>query len=494
MFIVEFTANNATWVNIVLGMIIIYLGRNRPARSTVMWLMVLALFPVFGFFAYLFLGANTRKTHMFQIKEDADMAIGALVEDQNTYLSEVQIPYLKDESAYRDSDLSQDFENYNELMAINLNASRAFITDNNAVTAFTDGRKIFEALLSDIDRAQRNIEIEYYIVKSDGLGQEVIRHLIRAARRGVHVRFLTDGIGCRKLTNESFRQMHQAGIETAIFFPSLIRFVNFRLNYRNHRKLCSIDDTIAYIGGFNIGDEYIGKDPKFGYWRDTHLRIEGDAVGNIKLRFTQDWCYASGQNIQDQSDFTYKGRPVIGHIPCQMIASGPDTRLHNIQLAMVKMIASAKHRVDIQTPYFIPTAPLIDAIIMAIQVGVEVNLMIPSKRDHPIVFPATLSYAGQMMKEGAHIYAYTGGFLHSKMLLVDDACCMVGSANMDERSFYLNFEASEIVYSKKITEDLRRAFEEDIENSVYLTPEVYAQRPLTLKIAEPVCRLFGPIL
>lgn len=131
---------------------------------------------------------------------------------------------------------------------------------------------------------------------------------------------------------------------------------------------------------------------------------------------------------------------------------------------------------------------------MAIQVGVEVNLMIPSKRDHIIVFPATLSYAGQLIKEGANVYAYTGGFLHSKALLVDDACCMVGSANMDERSFHLNFEASEIVYSKKVTEHLRESFEEDIKQSVRLTPEVYAQRPLSLKISEPVCRLFGPIL
>ncbi len=494
MFEVEFIVNNAYWINILLGIIIIYLGRNRPARSTVMWLMVLALFPVVGFLGYLLLGANTRKAQMFEIKGDADMAITALVEDQNDYLSEVQIPYIDEGSSYRDSDLSQDFENYNELMAINLNASRAYITDNNAVTVFTDGRKKFDALIADIDRAEHNIEIEYYIVKSDGLGREVIAHLIKAARRGVHVRFLTDGIGCRKLSRTAIRKMNEAGIETAIFFPSLIRFVNFRLNYRNHRKLCSIDDAIAYIGGFNIGDEYIGKDPKFGYWRDTHLRIEGDAVGNIKLRFTQDWCYASGQDIKEQSDFAYKGRPVAGHIPCQMIASGPDTHLHTIQLAMVKMISSAKHRIDIQTPYFIPTAPVIDAIIMAIQVGVEVNLMIPSKRDHIIVFPATLSYAGQLIKEGANVYAYTGGFLHSKALLVDDACCMVGSANMDERSFHLNFEASEIVYSKKVTEHLRESFEEDIKQSVRLTPEVYAQRPLSLKISEPVCRLFGPIL
>lgn len=494
MQIAEFVADKATLINIVLGLIIIYLGRDRPARSTVMWLMVLVLFPIVGFIAYLLLGADRRRAYMFQSKKDADIAIRALVEEQNAFLSEVQIPYVQERKGARDSDLSQDFEDYNELMAINLNSSGAYITDNNDVSVYTDGKKKFRALINDIYAAKRNIEIEYYIIKSDGLGMEVIRALMDAARRGVHVRFLTDGIGSRDLSRKVMREMQEVGIETAIFFPSVIRILNFRPNYRNHRKLCSIDDTIAYIGGFNIGDEYIGKSRKLGYWRDTHLRIVGDAVSHIKLRFTQDWCYASGQNIYDQSDFTYKGEAVAGHIPCQMIASGPDTRLHTIMLAMVKMISSAKHRVDIQTPYFIPTASLIDAIIMAIQVGVEVNLMIPSKRDHPIVYPATLSFAGQILKEGANIYSYTGGFLHSKLILVDDACCMVGSANMDERSFFLNFEASEIIYSKKVTEELREAFENDVKQSIQLTPEVYANRSLLLKISEPICRLFGPVL
>lgn len=473
------------WINALLAIVIIYAGRKRPARSTMMWLMVLALFPVIGFFPYLLLGRDTRKANVFRLKQGQDLAIREVIRTQKGTLSELP-------DFFADSEERVLLEEIREIAILNLNNSNAVISADNEVRVFTDGRKKFDALIEDIDRAQRTVELQYYIFKSDGLGTQVMTHLVAAAERGVRVRFLTDGLGCRRLCKADLREMRAAGIEVAIFSPSLFKVINFRMNYRNHRKLVVIDDVISYIGGFNVGDEYLGKDARFGYWRDTHLRIVGSAAQAIKMRFLQDWYYASGQDPSMEPDFQISEGP--GEIPCQMISSGPDTKKKNIKLAMVKMINQANRRIDIQTPYFIPDPSFQEAMTIALQQGVEVNIMIPNQPDHPIVYPATLSFVSDLIAEGAHVYRYEGGFLHSKVLLVDEIYSLVGSANVDERSFSLNFEASEMVYSSEVNQILRQAFEQDQANSTLITPERWAKRPLRYKILSPVCRLFAPIL
>lgn len=472
------------WTNWILMLIIVYLNRRRPSRSTMMWIMVLALFPILGFIPYLMMGQDTRRRKMFQTKTSMDMRV--------LERALVQWDAVQRKDPANDDGRMQD---YVELMRLNISTGLADLSGDNEVRVFTDGATKFDALIRDIEAAQDEINLQYYILKSDQLGSRLIAALIRAAERGVRVRVLTDGIGGRGLDPVAQKAMRTAGIRLGIFFPSFLKVINLRINYRNHRKIVVIDDAVGYIGGFNVGDEYVGKDPKFGYWRDTHLRIRGSAVADLKLRFLQDWNYVTNEEEDPASELRMpKAHPGEGEVLCQLISSGPDTPLANIKFAMLKMIASANDRIYIQTPYFIPDISMYEALVIAIQQGVEVNLMMPDRPDHPVVYPASLSFAGDLIRAGANVYRYDGGFLHSKVIVVDDYIAMVGSCNMDERSFSLNFEASEVLYSPEVNRTLREAFEEDIKRSTLLTLDLYEHRPLSLKIKEPICRLFAPIL
>ncbi len=470
------------WMNIILAIAIIYMNRYRPARSTTLWLMIMALFPIVGFIPYLLLGRDTRRRRKFYEKNTMDMRI-----------MEQALVDFDDIRRKQELDDAGRFQDYMELVAINARTGRTELSEGNRVQIFTDGRSKFDALIADIDAATQEINLQYYILKSDALGYELIHALMRAVSRGVHVRVLSDGIGVRSLSRRAQKEMRQSGIEFGIFFPSVLRYINLRLNYRNHRKIVVIDNAIGYIGGFNVGDEYVGRSPRFGPWRDTHLRIEGLAVASMKLRFLQDWYYVLGTDPAQEPAFTPR-RPENGDVFCQLVSSGPDTALANIKFSMLKMISAANKAIYIQTPYFIPDQSIYEALVLAIQQGVEVNLMIPDRPDHPVVYPATMSFAGELIHAGAKVYRYERGFLHSKVLIIDDVASLVGSCNMDERSFSLNFESSEFLLSPEVNAQLRAAFQKDIEFSTLLTPELYQQRSLLMKLKEPVCRLFAPLL
>lgn len=475
-------AQNSLWINIVLALIIIYSNRRRPPRSTMLWVMMIAIFPIIGFFPYLLLGQDTRRRKLFHQKEslDVDVLQHALIKwDEAT----THVP-LEDEGRFQD---------YLELIRPNVRTGLTNLSGDNEVEAIFDGRTKFMRLIRDIDEAQEEINFQYYILKSDNMGSIVIEALMRAARRGVTVRVLTDGVGGRDLSKEMRRMMQEVGIQIGIFYPSFLRYINLHLNYRNHRKIVTIDERIGYIGGFNVGDEYIGRYSRFGYWRDTHLRIVGSAVADLKMRFLHDWSFVRGEPESAQCEVTAHPSEK-GDAFCQLVYSGPDTPLANIKLSMLKMIASADDVIYIQTPYFIPDQSIFEALVLALQQGVEVNLMIPNRPDHPVVFPATMSFAGALLRAGANVYRYEKGFLHSKVMIIDDYVALVGSCNVDERSFSLNFEASELIYSPKINAALKRAFQEDIRVSTLLTPSVYASRGIMLKIKEPICRLLAPLL
>lgn len=469
-------------INFILILVIIFWGRNRPARSTMMWVMVLSLLPIVGFFFYILIGADTRRSNMFRLKESQDDQIRELTAQQVAEIEEVNMTFS-----------GSFYEDYFELATFALNVDHSVITYQNNWQLFFDGQEKFDSLCDDIDHAKESICFQYYIISSDDLGKKVLHHLILAAQRGVKVRFLVDAFGGRDLRDKDMRAMEAYGIEVAVFFPAILKHINLRLNYRNHRKLVIIDDHIGYIGGFNVGDEYLGKKKRFGYWRDTHLRIEGEGTAELKIRFLQDWYHASGNDPEEEPEIQM--RPYVGgDTPMQLITSGPDTTYDNIKYAMMKMISIAKHSIIIQTPYLVPDVAVMDTLLLAMNQGVEVNIMIPDKPDHPIIYWATTSYAGELLKHGAKVYRYENGFLHAKVMIVDDILSMVGSANLDERSFSLNFEASEIIYSYELNLELREQFAIDVENSTLLTQEMYEKRSLAQKIREPISRLFSPLL
>lgn len=465
-------------INIILGISIIFLERKN-ASSTWAWLMVLLFIPVGGFILYIIFGKPISKGRIFIWDSKSRLGLKAAVQAQ---LRELE----KDQLQYRDEDIA-DYEN---LIYLNLRTDTALFSQDNAVDVMLDGKEKFDRLLQDLRRAKDHIHLIYYIVRDDELGRQLAEVLIKKANEGVIVRFLYDAMGSRSLGKKYINRLRAAGVEIEAFFPAKI--FNFKINYRNHRKLAIIDGKIGYIGGFNIGDEYLGKDKKFGYWRDTHLIVKGSAVEQMQTRFILDWNQASKNDILHKD--RYYQATASGHAGIQIVSSGPDQELEQIKNAYIKLIMEAKDSIYIQTPYFIPDDSVRDALRIAALSGVDVKVMIPNKPDHPFVYWATLSYSGDLLEAGGEVYIYQNGFMHAKQIIVDGKIATVGTANIDVRSFRLNFEVNAFIYDKKITKELEQAFHDDIKLSTQMTKKLYAKRSLGIRFKESISRLLAPVL
>jgi|MGYP000603443769 cardiolipin synthetase len=297
------------------------------------------------------------------------------------------------------------------------------------------------------------------------------------------------------MKNRDWERLEKEGIQVAEFFPALLGQLQLRVNYRNHRKIVVIDGRVGFVGGFNVGREYLGRDKKFGYWRDTHLCIEGAAVTSLAVRFVLDWNYAAKENLfLEDSLFEIPQYTRNGRDPVQIISSGPDSKTKMIHDNYLRLIHRAQDHVYIQTPYFIPDDSILDALKIAAKSGVDVRIMIPCKPDHPFVYWATYSYIGEMVAAGAKCYVYNNGFLHAKTLSIDGMVACVGTANMDFRSFGLNFEVNAVIYSERTVQRLERAFENDMTLCTQVTRKVYDERGLVIKAKEQFSRLLSPLL
>lgn len=387
-----------------------------------------------------------------------------------------------------------DASHYKELIIMHLHNNHAVLTQDNKVEIFNDGRKKFHALLQDLENAKDHIHIQYYIFRLDHLGKEIYELLLTKAKQGVKVRILYDDTGSRSLRKSHFKELIELGGRVEAFFPAILPLINPRMNYRNHRKIVVIDGRIGYIGGFNVGDEYLGLNKRFGYWRDTHLRIEGSAVHPLQTRFILDWNQASAEHDIEYSDVFFPAIPMKGSVGLQIVSSGPDSDWEQIKNGYLKLIMMAKKYIYIQTPYFIPDASFMDTLRIACLSGIDVRIMIPNKPDHIFVYWATYSYVGELIKAGAKIYIYENGFLHTKMIVIDDEASTVGTANIDVRSFKLNFEVNAFIYDRETSHELAELFEEDMKLSTQLTWEIYEHRSRMIKFKESLARLLSPIL
>lgn len=466
--------------NITLGISIIFLER-KDASATWAWLMVLLFIPIFGFFFYLIFGKPISNRRIFTWDTKSRLGVKTAVQAQLRALEEGRFEF-KDE----------DIAGYEDLFYLHLRSDDSIFTQENQVDIFTDGVKKFNALIQDLEKATDHIHLLYYIIRDDQLGKRIADVLIMKAHEGVEVRLLYDDMGSRSLGRKYIKRLRHAGAYVESFFPPKIPKINFKINHRNHRKLAIIDGQTGYIGGFNIGDEYLGENKKFGYWRDTHLRIEGDAVRNMQTRFILDWNQASRNHIGYENRF-YDAVPK-GDVGVQIVSSGPDSDWEQIKNGYIKMIMSAKKYIYIQTPYFIPDESLRDALRIATLSGVDVKIMIPNKPDHPFVYWATLSYIGDLLEAGADVYIYQNGFLHAKTIVVDGNIASVGTANIDVRSFRLNFEVNAFLYDKTITQQLVDAFNEDVLLSTQMTKKLYDKRSLGIRFKESISRLISPVL
>ncbi len=474
--------DHLVFINILFSIIIIFFQRKEPTTVWA-WLLVLYFIPILGFILYLMLGQDYRKDRMFKMKGiEGDVKSAVRKQEESIYRKKLRM---------RDPEMNR----FQSLILYNLNEEESVITDNNDVRVYTDGREKFNALITEMEHAVNYIHIEYYIIRNDELWAEIEEVLVRKVKQGVEIRVLFDSMGCREMHKKDWKRMEAAGIKVAEFFPAILGKLQLRINYRNHRKIVVIDGRIGFVGGFNVGREYLGLSEKFGYWRDTHLCIEGSAVTTLAMRFVLDWNYASKENLfledrlYDIPVYVRNGKDAV-----QIISSGPDSKSKGVRNNYLRLISMAKDHIYLQTPYFIPDDSIWDALRIAARSGVDVRIMIPCMPDHPFVYWATYSYIGDMIDAGAKCYIYNNGFLHAKGIAVDGLVSCYGTANMDIRSFKLNFEVNATIYSARTTKKLEEAFENDIRKSTLVTGRMYKERGLVIRIKEQFCRLLSPLL
>lgn len=478
----SFIFSHLVFINLLLAIVIVFFQRKDP-KSVWAWLLILYFIPVLGFVFYLLLGTDIYKARLFRTKEIEDKLSDAISQQQAVIRSDSLTKLHPDLAAYSD------------LVLYHLKASGAILTDGNDVRIITDGKEKFRQLIEDLKSAETSIHIQYYIIRDDEVFDAIRDVLLEKAAQGVEIRILFDSMGCRGVKRDMWKKLRSAGIETAEFFPAILGRLQLRINYRNHRKIVVIDSKIGYVGGFNVAREYVGLDKKFGYWRDTHLRITGMAVQALQGRFILDWNYANrGHAIKFEKFIRTERNPVSEGCFVQIVSSGPDTRSQSIRDTYLRLIHKAVRSIYIQTPYFIPDESILAALLIAARSGVEVNIMIPCKPDHPFVYWATYSYVGDLVLAGANCYTYENGFIHAKGIVVDDMVLCYGTANMDIRSFALNFEVNAIVYDRYKAQEMAECFRNDLKVCRQITRNGYLSRGLPLRIKEQVCRLLSPLL
>lgn len=472
-------------INVILSGLVVFFERRNPA-STWAWLLVLLFIPIFGFIVYMIFGRNSKREKMFREKEKYDQEVYYKYLFHDVHSAEkvkLQKEFIENKGKLVDAEYVTD------LAHLHLNSGN-WMTFNNQVEYFNNGKEKFEALVQDIRNAKKFIHLEYYIWRGDRLGTRLVEELTKKAAEGVEVRILYDGIGNARLPKYFFDKFHDAGGYTAAFLP---RFV-VRLNYRNHRKLAIIDGEIGHIGGFNVGDEYLGIVKRYGPWRDTHLRFQGDAIDQMQMRFIKDWNFTAKKGIIQLSEKYFPKRAQFDGVRTQIVSSGPDTQWKNVRNGYFKMINEAESHVYLTTPYFVPDDGIFEALRVAALSGLDVRIIIPGNPDHFFVYWASMSYLGELLEAGVKVYQYERGFIHAKVLTIDGTVASVGSANMDIRSFDLNFEVNAFMYDEDITKVLEDDFMNDLRCCVEITKEWYQRRRCWFKVHEAIARLISPML
>lgn len=463
------------YVAIMIPAIIHVLLDNRQPAKTMAWILVLAFMPFVGIIFYIFFGQNTRKERHIS---DRSM-------DQLTKRS--MLEFVEQENLHLPA-------NNKPLMNLFTNQNWAFPFKDNRVDIFTDGYEFICSLLYNIGKAQHHIHLDTYIFEDDALGYLVADALIDKAEQGVEIRVIYDDVGCWKVKDSFFERMRDAGIDVHAFMP--VRFPAFtsKVNYRNHRKLCVIDGKVGFIGGMNIARRYVkgtGKQP----WRDTHLRIEGGGVYALQRAFLIDWYFVDRTLITNRVYYP----PVDIHISnsslVQVVTSSPIAPWPDIMQGYVRILLQAQKYVYMETPYFLPTEPVLFAMRTAALAGVDIRLMIPRKADAKLVEWASRSYVMEAIEAGVKVYLYMGGFNHSKLLVSDDNLCTVGSTNIDFRSFENNFEANAFFYDEEMAQRIKAIYLKDESQSILVDDVSYfVKRPFMKRLFESIVRLLSPLL
>jgi len=469
------------FLNTVAAIVTVFSGK-RDIASIWAWLLVLLLFPIVGFLIYGFLGRKLSHRKSTDLRTQEDLGMEQIVENQRHYLQEANADELR-EIVEQDAFIN-----------LFLNNDASILTRKNEVSLYTDGNDLFPDMFEDIKRAKHHIHLEFFSIANDILGNQLIDILTEKAKEGVKVRIIFDQWGSHGYNRKMYKRLLAEGGQVEAFMQPRYFPITFRANFRNHRKMAIVDGKTGYIGGFNVGDQYIGRSKKFGPWRDTHARIEGDAVLAMQSRFFMDWNATTNSGDISFSEDYFPEAGVQGNTAIQIVSSGPDEDLQQIKQGYMRAMAGAQRSITIQTPYFIPDQGVLDLLQIVAMSGVKVRIMIPNQPDHPFVYRATQYYAREMLAAGAEVYTYENGFLHAKVVTVDGVVSSVGSANMDMRSFSLNFEANAFMYNEKIAQDLEDIFEADLEFAKPLTEADFLAQSKWMNFKQKFSRLLSPIL
>jgi cardiolipin synthase A/B len=473
------------WITLALLLFIsqiltVLIGEYRHPSKTVAWIVILFMFPLVGFIMYYFLAREYSRRQKVRSKGIR-------------YVTDIR--YLgKKHSASEHPLEAGKLEGWREeprLFALLSNIPGSIITQLNEVKILTNAQQAYPVILEAMEQATNHIHFQYYTYRHDEAGLQFHEILVRKAKAGVKVRCIFDAIGSMKLDKRYIKQLKEAGAEVYLFLPGWVSFFDKRMNYRNHRKIVVVDGLKGYLGGINIGDEYLGKDPRLGFWRDTHMELCGDAVYSLQQTFLTDWAFASGKPLEDQDLFPEHHCEVLKSV--QLIASGPDAYWDAILEMYFGAITTAKKRIYITTPYFIPDESIIMALKTAAISGVDVRIIYPDKADTKIVNLASLSFLEELLQAGVRFYSYQKGFIHAKIMIVDHLLATVGTANLDMRSFFSNFELNAVLYDKESIDRLERDFYQDMKDSIEVKLEIYKRRPLMQKGKEAVARLLSPL-
>lgn len=458
---------------------ILLLEFRRPSHATA-WLFILFLFPLVGFILYYFLAQEYRRRRTVRRRSSEDETRRSRILALSTILtSPADLPDPAFASEHR---LFRGLLKGGTLPVLGCNRSEIY--DN--------AHDTYEAMLAAIKQAKHHIHMSTYIVRNDHTGHLFQCALIEKAEQGVEVRFLYDGIGSVTLKDAYVRRMIRCGVDCACFFPFRLSFMRKRLNYRNHRKILVVDGRVGFVGGINVGDEYIGKHPKLGYWRDTHIRLEGDAVYRLQDVFLRDWELATRQKLYDPQYFP--AHECGGNEAVQIVPAGPNRKGDAIHDAIFAITATARERIWITTPYFIPSASVAMALHDAALSGLDVRIIVPYVPDTRLVHYATMSYIEEMMRSGVRVWQYRKGFVHAKTMIADSLVAVVGSANIDLRSFFSNFEINAHLFDKAPIAQLERHFLQDMKDSTEVGFAEFMKRPRMMKIKEALARILSPLL
>ncbi len=447
------------------------LMNSRTAQGSIAWLLSLAILPFPTALIYLAFG--------WKLFDD--------YADMQTFSG-------RDCRANRVRELGLDDELSSKKWPVLTHVAQMPFLSGNDVELLADGEKTFASIFDGIKRAKKYILVQFYIIRNDELGKKFADILIKKAHQGVDIKVLYDDIGSRKLDKKYIKRLKDANIKITAFnerHKFLRLYGPMRINYRNHRKMVIIDGKEAWVGGYNIGDEYLGKNPEFGYWRDTQVRVIGPAALACALVFREDWEWATGDRIllDPLKSQKRKGKHAVLVMP-----TGPADKLEDCAIAFTEMIGRAKRRLWIVSPYFVPGIDIQTALYAAAMRGVDIRILLPKKADHILVWLASYAHADKMTKHGVPIYRYQKGFLHQKVILVDDKITGIGTVNFDNRSFSINFEVTLWFTHQEMIKKVEKMLEQDFNNAQITTKDELSERPLWFRVSAQLAKLLSPML